>query len=442
MAVSKIWAVKSRLDKVLDYAANPDKTGFTEDELKDVIDYAKNFDKTDGEKFVTGINCNPRIAYTQFQNTKKRFNKTDGILAYHGYMSYAKGEITPQKAHDIGVEYAKRVWGDKYEVIVTTHLNTDCYHNHFVVNSVSFVDGKRCREKTWFILRHEIDKICKEHNLSVVENGIRNSAPQYLTAKEQAGMPTRYNLAKEALDVAIENSKSIKELEYNLKKLGYSCNFNVNHKYWTVTPKGYDRPIRTYRLGEKYSRENILNAVLENNRLVKYKPFVQGQGQYKLSTRGTRLRKVKGLRGLYFYYLYKLGYLPKNKPRNTSRVHYLLRKDLMKLDKLSNEARLLEQYGINTVGELFSYKSKAEKEIEILTENRKQLRNKLKRKNCSNLNEVKEDISEIGKRLKEIRKEILLIDDIAERSNEIEEKLEQAEIDEQKKLRKEEKYRE
>jgi len=357
-------------------------------------------------------------------------------------MSYAKGEITPQKAHDIGVEYAKRVWGDKYEVIVTTHLNTDCYHNHFVVNSVSFVDGKRCREKTWFILRHEIDKICKEHNLSVVENGIRNSAPQYLTAKEQAGMPTRYNLAKEAFNVAIENSKSIKELEYNLKKLGYSSNFNVNHKYWTVTPKGYDRPIRTYRLGEKYSKENILNAILENNRPVKYKPFVQGQGQYKLSTRGTRLRKVKGLRGLYFYYLYKLGYLPKNKPKSISRVHYLLREDLMKLDKLSNEARLLEQYGINTVEELFSYKSKAEKEIKILTENRKQLRNKSKRKNCSNLNEVKEEISEIGKRLKELRKKILLIDDIAERSNEIEEKLEQAEIDEQKKLQKEEKYRE
>ena len=209
-----------------------------------------------------------------------------------------------------------------------------------------------------------------------------------------------------------------------------------------MTPKGYDRPIRTYRLGEKYSRENILNAVLENNRLVKYKPFVQGQVQYKLSTRGTRLRKVKGLRGLYFYYLYKLGYLPKNKPRNNSRVHYLLREDLMKLDKLSNEARLLEQYRINTVEELFSYKSKAEKEIEVLTESRKQLRNKSKRKNCSNLNEVKEDISEIGKRLKKLRKEILLIDDIAERSNEIEEKLEQAEIDEQKKLQKEEKYRE
>ena len=110
----------------------------------------------------------------------------------------------------------------------------------------------------------------------------------------------------------------------------------------------------------------------------------------------------------------------------------------MKLDKLSSEARLLEQYGINTVEELFSYKSKAEKEIE----NRKQLRNKSKRKNCSNLNEVKEEISDIGKRLKELRKEILLIDDIAERSNEIEEKLEQAEIDEQKKMQKEEKYRE
>ena len=75
---------------------------------------------------------------------------------------------------------------------------------------------------------------------------------------------------------------------------------------------------------------------------------------------------------MYFYYLYKLGYLPKNKPKSISRVHYLLREDLMKLDKLSNEARLLEQYGINTVEELFSYKSKAEKEIEVLTENRKQ----------------------------------------------------------------------
>ena len=114
----------------------------------------------------------------------------------------------------------------------------------------------------------------------------------------------------------------------------------------------------------------------------------------------------------------------------------------MKLDKLSNEARLLEQYRINTVGELFSYKSKAEKEIETLTESRKQLRNESKRKNCSDLNEVKEEISEIGKRLKELRKEILLINDIAERSNEIEEKLEQAGIDEQKKLQKEEKYRE
>lgn len=103
--------------------------------------------KQTAEKFVTGINCNPRIAYTQFQNTKKRFNKTDGILAYHGYMSYAKGEITPQKAHDIGVEYANRVWGDKYEVIVTTHLNTDCYHNHFVVNSVSLLTVKDAEKK-------------------------------------------------------------------------------------------------------------------------------------------------------------------------------------------------------------------------------------------------------------------------------------------------------
>lgn len=443
MAVSKIWNVNSRLDKVINYGSNEKKTTNPDyDPLKTVLSYGDNPDKTEKQLYSTGINCDAEFAYQQFVTVKMQYGKTDGILGYHGYMSFKPGEVTPELAHKIGIEVAKRIWGNRFQVVVDTHLNTDCLHNHFIINSVSFVDGKRCRETSWFKNKMAFDEVCKEYGISVIDKPNRTVDRSYINQKEQAGMPTRYNLAKEALSVAIENSKSIKELEYNLKKLGYSCNFNVNHKYWTLTPKGYDRPIRTYRLGEKYSKENILNAILENNRPVKYKPFVQGQVQYKLSTRGTRLRKVEGLRGLYFYYLYKLGYLPKDKPRNNSRVHYLLREDLMKLDKLSNEAKLLEQYGINTVVELFSYKSKVEKEIETLTENRKQLRNKSKRKNCSNLNEVKEDISEIGKRLKELRKEILLINDIAERSNEIEEKLEQAEIDEQKKLQKEEKYRE
>lgn len=86
----------------------------------------------------------------------------------------AKGEITPQKAHDIGVEYAKRVWGDKYEVIVTTHLNTDCYHNHFVVNSVSFVDGKSI-----------IDRCCKNVYDGYIKNNYSTQQPTLKDFREE-----------------------------------------------------------------------------------------------------------------------------------------------------------------------------------------------------------------------------------------------------------------
>ena len=110
-------------------------------DLKDVIDYARNSDKTEEEYFVTGINCEPQSAYEEMQDIKMYYNKNDKILAFHGYQSFARGETTPEIAHKIGVELAHEIWGDRFQVVVTTHLNTKCLHNHFVINSVSFKDG-------------------------------------------------------------------------------------------------------------------------------------------------------------------------------------------------------------------------------------------------------------------------------------------------------------
>jgi len=140
MAVSKLWAVKHNLSKVIDYASNPEKTRYSPEQyqaLRDVIAYASNEEKTEHEYFVSGINCNPAIARSQYQIVKKRFGKEGGIVAYHGYQSFAPGEVTPEAAHDIGVEFARRMWGEDYQVLVATHLNTRCLHNHFVVNAVN-----------------------------------------------------------------------------------------------------------------------------------------------------------------------------------------------------------------------------------------------------------------------------------------------------------------
>ena len=73
--------------------------------------------------------------------TKKRYGKTDGYIAWHGYQSFKPEEVTPQLAHEIGVKLAKEMWGDRFEIIVTTHLDKGHLHCHFCFNSVSFRDG-------------------------------------------------------------------------------------------------------------------------------------------------------------------------------------------------------------------------------------------------------------------------------------------------------------
>ena len=63
MAVSKIWKVTARLDQVIDYATNPEKTAAKKyspeqyQALADVLRYAKDEEKTERELYVGGINC-------------------------------------------------------------------------------------------------------------------------------------------------------------------------------------------------------------------------------------------------------------------------------------------------------------------------------------------------------------------------------------------------
>lgn len=134
--------------------------------------------KTEREFYVDGINCNPSTARDQFVTVKEQFDKEDGIQAYHGYLSFKdEPNINPNLAQKIGMEFAKRVWGDRFQVVVTTHLNTKHLHCHFVVNSVSFVDGKRManNEKHWRYFRHIADELCRQYQLDVIENPQRGT---------------------------------------------------------------------------------------------------------------------------------------------------------------------------------------------------------------------------------------------------------------------------
>ena len=147
MAVTKLWSVTERLGQVLDYTTNPEKTANPEysaedyQALKDVIAYAKDEEKTEREFYVEGINCNVAIARDQFITVKEQYQKTDGIQAYHGYLSFKETDISPEMAQKIGMEFANEVWGKRFQVVVTTHLNTKQLHCHFVINSISLSMG-------------------------------------------------------------------------------------------------------------------------------------------------------------------------------------------------------------------------------------------------------------------------------------------------------------
>lgn len=266
MAVCEIWDVRGRLDHPIDYAENPEKTAnpkYTKADLQamvDVMEYATNKNKTEQRFFVTGVNCDPTTARDEMMITKAGWNDTSEIVCYHGFQSFKHGEVTPEQAHEVGVKLAERMWGDRFQVIVATHLNTDCLHNHFVVNSVSFADGMHYHDNkaNLRLLRQRSDELCREYALSVIEHPSGKKKPYALYQAEKQGRPTRDNVARQAVDEAISKSFTLKDFDRQLAEMGYRINFDPNRKYWTIIGKSWQRPKRLYKLGEEYTNDRII----------------------------------------------------------------------------------------------------------------------------------------------------------------------------------------
>ena len=446
MAVTKIWPIRTSLSKPINYVMNTDKTenplfaqnSISEESyqaLEDVIEYAANEDKTEQKYYVTTLGCNKRCARDEFLRVKKRFEREGGIVAFHAYQSFAEGETTPEVAHKIGVRLAKELWGDRFQVVVATHVNTKCLHNHFLLNSVSFKDGKKYHDSysSYAKMRQASDELCIEYGLSCIENPKKGREPLYEAHLSKAGMPTRYNVVKAAIDEAISKSCNMYEFDYHLKSIGYTTQFNPKRKYWTVTPKGWNKPIRLKQLGEEYTNERIVERVMANPSSVRMQDFHSGRSkQYILTTRKDKISKVGGLKGLYLKYCYQLGYLPVYK-QNPNKVHYLLKDDLIRCEMFTEQIRLLSKNGISDTAGLDLFIGEKQELMAALSEQRDHLR-KVNRRMIPE--EVKrqnrEKISEITERMKELRHDLKLAEDIKKRSPVIEERLEVIERENEK----------
>ena len=433
MAVTKIWNIRGRAESPLEYITNPEKTlrEFTESEkqaLADVIAYAADEDKTEQFFYTTGINCSVEFARDQFNATKIRFGKTGGNVAYHAYQSFREGEVTPDEAHAIGVQLARELWGDRFQIVVATHVNTKCTHNHIVINSVSFKDGLKfhdCKD-TYRQLKEASDRICLERGLSIVENPKGKGVNQYVYKMEKAGMPTRYNIARQAIDEAVSLSLNIEEFKYELRKRGYSYRFDPQRKYWTITPPGGRKPIRIHKLGDDYSRESIERRIYDNDPSVRTERLRQQYRQpnnYNLRRRIDRIMGRSGLEKLYLWYCYELGYLPKYQ-QNPTKLHILLKEDLLKCDQYSEQAKLLSRYHVDTEKDLTDLMENIEGRIKVLSLDRDELRRTMRRVLPeSEISDAKGRIKYLTAEIRELRHELKVCGDIQHRSGHIRENL-------------------
>ena len=231
-------------------------------------------------------------------------------------------------------------------------------------------------------MRDASDRLCREHGLSIIEEPKGKDFSYKFYQMEKAGMPTRYNTARDALNEAISKSRNLYELKAHMKSMGYQCNFAQNRKYWTITLPGWKKPIRTHKLGEEYSRENIEKRVYANYqgaKILRVREVKRNGSQYSLKRRVDKIMGRSSLEKLYLRYCYELGYLPKYK-QNPSKVHSLLKDELLKCEMYSEEAKLLAKHHISDMSELAAHKEMLLTGIGSLEEDRDKLRLKAKRK--------------------------------------------------------------
>lgn len=169
---------------------------------------------------------------------------------------YAPGEVTPEEAHAAGVEFARRLLGNSYEAVISTHLDREHLHCHIVFNSVSFVDGRKYRSdfQSYFgTLRETSNAVSRDHGLSVIEETTGQGKHYAEWEAERTGKETVRGLIRRDIDAAIRESFTFESFLTALRRQGYSIKYGPNVKHTAICPPGGQRFFRLSGMGERYT---------------------------------------------------------------------------------------------------------------------------------------------------------------------------------------------
>lgn len=385
MAVTKIWTIKDSLQRVLDYAANPDKTEY--DALAQTLHYAENDAKTklnESAQLVTGIHWTMRGKICGLY--RNALVKQTAWWRSMPTKASARERLPPEQCHEIGVALARKVWGKRFQVLVATHMNTDNLHNHFVINSVSYVDGKKYeqRRSQYAEFRAASDKLCREYGLSVVE-------------QPKAKEPARYARMREAIDRACEDASTAEDFHRALYRQGYIFGSDPNRRYATIRARDGGRAVRLYRLGEEYDLAAIDdrlhgNYLLYGPRLYelehpphqytpkRYRPKNNYTGKGVLQIFFEVFFGKSQMHRLYLYYCYQLGILPKKQHPRINRPE--LERIWKDTERILAEHAFVHDHKFPSLQAIADYRKSLSQQVESLTAQRAEVVKQMRRKDA------------------------------------------------------------
>ncbi len=257
--------------------------------ISDIIDYVANPQKTDNGKLITGYGCDSRTADAEFLLAKRQYiaatgrvRGADDVIAYHVRQSFKPGEITPEEANRLGVEFAKRFTKGNHAFVVCTHIDKSHVHNHIIWSAVN-ADCDRKFRNFWGstkAVRRLSDTICIENKLSIVENPKPHGKSYNKWLGNQA-KPSHRELLRVAIDNALSQSPA--DFEELLKLLQeYGCEVSKRGKSYRLKLSGWEKAARMDSLGEGYGLED-LRAVLSGKKAHTPRKKVVAQAEPKVN---------------------------------------------------------------------------------------------------------------------------------------------------------------
>ena len=235
MAVTKTHPIKSTLKAAIDYICNPEKT--------------------DGRLLVSSYGCSAETADIEFAWTRRHAIDKGENLGRHLIQAFAPGEVTPEEAHQIGLELAKEILGGKYEFVLTTHIDRGHIHNHVIWNAVSFTDHKHyhSNKRSYYEIRRTSDRLCKEHGLSVIVPG-QEKGKSYVEHQAIRNGTSYKAKLKAAIDRLLPACADLEDLLRRLQEEGYEIR---RGKYISCRASNQERFTRLKTLGVDYTEEAL-----------------------------------------------------------------------------------------------------------------------------------------------------------------------------------------